>query len=202
MKRSREMRPDSILKIRDELVKKFRFLVRTRAESIGMPIGEFQDWIDGFVGEGIAVALNHDGEWDEERGDLLYWAFMKTRYLIRKDFARMKRQMRTDHAFGELQDDRQQTRNNDPSRQLLIRQQLVAIFEDITDKQGEALILHHLLGYSVKDIHRLTGQPKKTLYTLIRRGLKGARKRHSPEWRRQPQPKTEPTNQDKNEDIA
>lgn len=204
MKRSREMHPGSILKIRDELVKKFRYLVRTRAESIGMSTGEFQDWIDGFVGEGIAVALNHYDEWDEKRGDFLYWAFMKTRYLIREDFARLKRQTQNDHVFGEIQELRQQTHDHDPSKQLVIRQKLEEIFEDLTDKQGEALILHHLLGYSVKEIHELTGQAISTLYGLMHRGMKKARRNPIYDWekRPRPQPKTEPTDQDENEDIA
>lgn len=202
MNRSREVPPEHIIEIRNKLVKRFRFLNRTRAESIGMPRKEFRDWIDELVGEGIALAMNQRDEWDEQKGDLLCWAFLKTRYLIRRDFVRMKRQTKTDQAFGEIQESRQQTDRN-LSRQSRIQQQLFEIFEDLTDKQGKALILHHLLGYSVKEIQTLTGQPEQTLYSLIRRGRKRAHRNH-PDWSRRPRQKANPLtpNQNGTEDTA
>jgi RNA polymerase sigma factor (sigma-70 family) len=55
---------------------------------------------------------------------------------------------------------------------IAMREQLLELFGSLSADQTNALILHYLLGYSVKEIADITGKPDATVYTLLLRGRK------------------------------
>jgi RNA polymerase sigma factor (sigma-70 family) len=168
------MRSGSIRSVRDQLVRRFRSQVRLRAKTAGLPPCDFEDWVRELVGEGIALALNQIDKWDPERGDFLYWAYLKTKCLIRNDLIRLKARKRfcSEALEPEMRDHRQK---HDPQKRGMIQQQLHEIFQGLTEDQGKALVLRHLLDLSVKEIEALTGRPSSTIYTLLSRAGKKAR---------------------------
>ena len=170
MSAARLVRSGSIRRVRDTLVVKFRENVRVRALSCGIPPGVFRDWVDGVVGEGIAVALSHLDRWDEERGDFLTWAHLKTTTLIRDELRKERQHFERRDTRSHLVTEKLCSRSLDPLRILAMREQLLAVFEKLPKDQANAVMLYYLLGYSVKEIASLTGKPNATVYTLLRRG--------------------------------
>lgn len=185
MKRSRPRSSRSIAEIRDSLVKRFKFLVRVRAVATGMQISEFQEWVDGLVGEGIAVALGDIDKWEETRGDFLYWAFLKTRNLVTRDLRKMKARVLTTHYDeSELVN---QGQDHDPSKRLIIQEQLQAILNLLTKSQSEALVLRYLANLSVQEMQEFTGRTDVSIYSLLQRAKQKARKSVT-DWKDLPRP--------------
>jgi RNA polymerase sigma factor (sigma-70 family) len=180
------MRSQSIDQLRDALTKRFERLVCTRAKATGMCICEFREWIDELVGEGIAVALNDIDKWDETRGNFLYWAFLKTRCLVNKDLEKRQSRLRTVRLQETTIDQRE---SNDPERDFLLREQLKEIFEILTRKQKQALILRHLMGMSIKELESMTGRSDVSLRSLLQRGKKKAQELRANDWRELPRAK-------------
>jgi RNA polymerase sigma factor (sigma-70 family) len=181
MKRSRPMGDDSIGNIRDTLTKHFQRLVHSRARAIGMPVGEFREWVDALVGEGIAVALRDIDKWDETRGDFLCWAFLKTRSLFNRDLRKRRNRVQTVELIDLPTVEHRQ--HHDPPKRLQVKEQLKEIFEALTTNQGEALILRYLLGFTPKEMEALTGRPGVNIYALLKRAKKRARTSQSEAWK-------------------
>lgn len=172
MSSTRRVRSGSIRRVRDVLVVKFRARVRERALFCGIPPEQFHDWVDEVVGEGIVMALSHLDRWDEERGDFLTWAQLKTTTLIREELRRERKHFEKRHDRSHLLVGELPCKMPDASKRLEMREQLLELFESLSQDQAAALMLYYLLGYSVKEIAAITGKPGATVYTLLGRGRK------------------------------
>lgn len=172
MSSTRTVRSGSIRRVRDKLVVRFRERVRERALSCGIPPTQFRDWVDEVVGEGISVALKSLDLWDEERGDFLTWAYLKTTTLIRDELRREKRRYEHYDRLGQGRIGEIPSDLPDIVTKIAMREQLLELFGSLSADQTNALILHYLLGYSVKEIADITGKPDATVYTLLLRGRK------------------------------
>lgn len=168
----------SLLRVRDSLTRRFRCSLKTRALMSGISLNEFQDWVEelDFVtliacGEGIAVTQNRIDSWDAERGDFLYWAFLKTRAVVSQELRKRNRRVKT----VELREF-DLSSGQDPAKKVVVREQLKEVLNGLNRKQGEALVLRYLMGFSVKDLERMTGRSGVSIYSLLQRAKGKARK--------------------------
>ena len=179
------MRPSSIGKVRDSLVARFEMLVRRRALDAGLPPSEFREWVLGIVGEGVSLALRDINAWDETRAGFLTWAFLKTRNLVNKELRQLRNQVRVAYLETDPPDDR---RYHDLYKREEQREQLRHILDQLTPTQRDAVILKHLLGYSVTEIKELTGRTEVSLYSLLQRAHQRV-KAVTTDWQELPRPK-------------
>ena len=164
---------DSIPRIRRELVARFEKLVRTRALALGIGTVDFRDWVDGMVGEGIAIAIVEQEKWDPKKGDFLHWSFLKTRGLVRKE-------IRAEERYRKVIDKLKRLAHTEdsPDRmldQLVLREELVSILSELTREQRKGLALYYLTGMSVKTLSNILGKQPKTVYVMLERARAKAR---------------------------
>ena len=163
---------DSIPRIRRELIGRFEGLVRTRARALGIGLDEFGGWVNGVVGEGIAIAIAEQNKWDPEKGDFLHWAFLKTRSLIKRELKQRERYRR---AIEACKLDIRETGVPLPEHHFLVREELVEILMQLTLNQQKALVLYYLNGMTVATLSEILGKPPKTVYSLLDRARSKAR---------------------------
>ena len=162
-----------IPRIRELLIGIFNKRTRGKALAAGISAQEFGGWLEEVVGEGIALAFSQISEWDPEKGDLVHWAFLKTRRVIRSDLDSLSRQIRTFPLFEE--DCGLSSLCRGPDHSMLLRQQLAEVMKLLTQDQRNALLLRYLFGLSISEVQEVTGREPKALYSLIRRAKERAK---------------------------
>lgn len=179
------MHSGSIGRVRDSLVARFEKLIRRRALQAGLPPSEFREWVLEIVGEGVALALRDIDKWDAEKGDFLTWAFLKTRNLVNKELREIRSQVKPAYLETDPRGDR---RYHDLYKREEQREHLRSVLDQLTKKQRDAVILKHLLGYSIREIKELTGRTEVSLYSLLQRAQKRVRA-VTTNWQELPRPK-------------
>lgn len=154
---------DSIPRIRRELISRFEGLVRTRATALGISIVEFRDWVDGIVGEGIAIAIAQNKKWDPTKGDFLYWCFLKTRSLVRTELNNEQRYRKAIERLKEEAMLEESRSDND------LRAELTQILGQLTQEQQKALALYYLSGMTVNNLAEILNKKPEAVYGLLRR---------------------------------
>ena len=146
-------------------------VVMTWAPALGIGASSVRDWIDGIVGEGIAVAIAQQDKWDPEKGDFLHWAFLKAQAVFRKEMRRESRYQKAQQTLRRLAPLSEAYQNLDA-----IHDDLLEVLEQLPFEHKQALVLFYLHGISLETLSELLGKPEKTVYGLLSRARSKARK--------------------------
>lgn len=169
------MQDDSLLRVRRVLLARLEVLVLAWAPALGIGVESLRDWVDGIVGEGIAVAISQEAKWDPEKGDFLHWAFLKAKRILRKELkceSRYRRAMQSLQAMVPTTDPPITRSNLDT-----LRDELLEVLEQLPLEHQQALVLYYLNGMTVDRLAEVLG--KKTtdaVYALLSRARKRAQK--------------------------
>ena len=168
----------------EELLRVLASRIRTKyyrwCQVLGWPSQDCFDWFEEIAGEGLALAYSRIEEWDPEKGSFLYWAYMKTSHIARKELERAERHRRNDTAFAE-----QEQPEND--RYILedsfLKEDLRGAIEFLNEDQKLALAYYYLADFDVKRIAQVIGCSESNVigcsesnvYCLLDRGRKKLR---------------------------
>ena len=162
---------DSISRIRQVLLAKLEALVFLWAPALGIGPESLRDWIDGIVGEGIAMAIAQQSKWKPDKGDFLHWAFLKTKRLLRKELKCESRFRKARQALQEMAPLGNSRRNADA-----LRDDLLEVLEQLPLEHQQALVLFYLHGMKADRLAEVLEKTPDAAYALLARARNKAQK--------------------------
>ena len=166
------MTDGTLTRIRQVLLARLeRKVVTTWAPALGIGAKSVRDWMDGIVCEGIAVAIAEQHKWDPAKGDFLHWAFLKAQAVLRKEMRRENRYQKAQQNLRRLAPLSEGHQNLDA-----VHEDLLEVLEQLPLEHKQAMVLFYLHGMTMETLSELLGKSPNTVYGLLGRARKKARK--------------------------
>lgn len=133
---------------------------------------QIQDWMEQSCVDGLMAASANLDKWDSEKGDFFLWCYLKARTFARDRLRKAEKE----NVFLDSLAAAPTEASYNPIGEYQADESMMVAFSQLSLDQQEALALYHLADIDVASIARILDCEVKTVYTIMDRGRKKARK--------------------------